>query len=159
MNKTNITDIKTFMKKLLIKEDFDSFLLKEATITTYNTFTIDGRIKEGFYSKDDFDTLEYKSFSSWAAVKPHCFNIIKGKNLPINFKITLKVNDTDTISILKESGASINIADVEGLLLNIKYENNTLDCISATSLYTFTTDKSLENHWDKVCEKQLLALF
>lgn len=155
MNKINITDIKTFMSKLLIKEDFDNYLLREATITTFNTFTIDGRIKESFYTKEDYEALEHKSFSSWAAVKPHCFNIIKGKSLPVYFKIVLKLNEESTAALIKEASTSINVADVEGLYLNIKYENNILDCITATSLYTFTTDKSLENHWDKVISKQL----
>lgn len=159
MNKINITDIKTFMSKLLIKEDFDNFLLREATITTFNTFTIDGSIKESFYTKDDFEALKYKSFSIWAAVKPHCFNIIKGKNLPVSFKIVLKLNEDATCKLIKSASTSINLAEVEGLYLNIKYENNTLDCITATSLYTFTTDKTLENHWDKEAEKFLLALF
>lgn len=159
MNKINITDIKTFMSKLLIKNDFDDYLLREASITTFNTFTIDGRIKENFFSKDDFEALTYKHFSSWSVIKPHCFNIIKGKTLPVNFKIVLKVNEERTFKILQASCAALNIADVEGLYLNIKYENNTLDCISATSLYTFTTDKSLENYWDSIAGKELLALF
>ncbi len=159
MNKVNITDIKTFMSKLLIKNDFDDYQLREATITTFNTFTIDGRIKESFYTKEDFDTLEQKNFSSWAAVKPHCFNIIKGKNLPVSFKIVLKLNEAKTTAMINAASAPVSTSEVEGLYLNIKYENNTLDCITATSLFTFTTDKSLENYWDKEAEKFLLALF
>ena len=158
MNKINITDIKNFMSKLLIKEDFDEFLLKEASITTYNTFTIDGRIKESFYSKEEYEELKNKHFTEWAAVKSYCYNIIKGKKLPVNFKIVLKMNEDMTLTLLKESGSPLNISDVEGLLLTIKYENGVLDCISATSLYTITTDKTLENHYDKVIEKRLLAL-
>ena len=68
------------------------------------------------------------------------------------------MNDEVTLNLLKESGAPLNIADVEGLYLTIKYENNLLDCISATSLYTFTMDKTLENYFDKSIEKHLLAL-
>lgn len=158
MNKINITDIKNFMTKLLIKEDFDEFLVKEATITTFNTFSIDGRIKEAFYDSEDFDSLENKNFSKWSFVKNHCFNIIKGKTLPLYFKIVLKINDKETLRLLKDSGAPIDYSQVEGLYLNIKYENNTLDCISSTSLYTFITDKSFENHYDKEIERFLLAL-
>lgn len=158
MNKITITDVKTFMSKLLIKEDFDSYLLKDATITTYNTFTIDGRIKEAYYSKEEYEELEQSTFSFWNTVKPHCFNLIKGKKLPVSFKIVLKANDSQIINLIKEANTTINISDVEGLYLNIKYENNTLECITATSLYTFTMDKSLENHWDKTIEKILLAL-
>ena len=158
MNKITINDIKTFMSKLLIKEDFDTYLLKEATITTYNTFTIDGHIKEAYYSKEEFEELNQSTFSSWATIKPHCFNLIKGKKLPVSFKIILKADDSQVIDLIKDANTSINISDVEGLYLNIKYENNTLECITAISLYTFTMDKSLENHWDKTIEKSLLAL-
>ncbi len=158
MNKIEISDIKIFMSKLLIKEDFDEFLLKEATITTYNTFSIDGRIKEAFYSSEELEAMSQKTFSQWYTIKPYCYNIIKGKKLPVSFKIVLKMNDEVTLTLLKESGAPLNIADVEGLYLTIKYENNLLDCISATSLYTFTMDKTLENHYDKSIEKFLLAL-
>ena len=40
-----ITHIKQFMNRLLAGEDFDSFLLEEASISTYNTFTIDRAAK------------------------------------------------------------------------------------------------------------------
>ena len=39
----NICDIKLFTKKLFIGETFDRFLLKEAEIVTFNTFSLDGR--------------------------------------------------------------------------------------------------------------------
>ncbi len=158
MNKINIDDTKKFMNKLLKNEDFDEFLLKEATITTFNTFFIDGRIKEAFYNKEYFDTLPDKNFSCWSDIKSHCFNIIKGKTLPINFKIVLKLNETVTRELLTASGAHTDYSDIEGLYLNIRYENNTLYCISSTSLLTFTIDKSLENHFDKEIERFLLAL-
>ena len=35
-----ITDVKDFMNKLLIGEVFDRFSLVEASVTTFNTFTI-----------------------------------------------------------------------------------------------------------------------
>lgn len=159
MNKINITDIKSFMSKLLIKDNFDNFLLKEATITTFNTFNINGQIKESFYSKEDFMELDSKTFSYWSAIKPICFNLIKGTRLPVSFKIILKANDEKLLKHMKASGCPLSTSDVEGLYLNIKYENNTLDCISSTSLYTFTTDKTLEHYWDSICEKYLLALF
>ena len=39
-----ITDIRDFTNKLFIGEVFDKFCLSEAVITTFNTFTIDGRL-------------------------------------------------------------------------------------------------------------------
>lgn len=46
-----IKEIKSFMGKLLGTECFDSFLLEEAVITTYNTFRIDGRINREFLQR------------------------------------------------------------------------------------------------------------
>ena len=43
------------MGKLLGTECFDSFLLEEAVITTYNTFRIDGRINREFYSDEEWE--------------------------------------------------------------------------------------------------------
>ena len=48
----NICDIKLFTKKLFIGETFDRFLLKEAEIVTFNTFSIDGRVHKSFYSEE-----------------------------------------------------------------------------------------------------------
>ena len=39
-----IADTKTFMQKLLLTDTFDRFLMLEATITTFNTFHIDGTL-------------------------------------------------------------------------------------------------------------------
>ncbi|CBL20025.1 hypothetical protein CK1_19950 [Ruminococcus sp. SR1/5] len=43
-----ITDIRDFTNKLFIGEVFDKFCLSEATVTTFNTFTIDGRLQKDF---------------------------------------------------------------------------------------------------------------
>ena len=37
-----ITDTRDFMKKLLTQDLFDTFLLSEASVTTFTTFSIDG---------------------------------------------------------------------------------------------------------------------
>lgn len=45
-----IADIRVFMKKLLLSETFDRFLLLEGSITTFNTFEIDGTLQKTYYS-------------------------------------------------------------------------------------------------------------
>lgn len=47
----NICDIKLFTKKLFIGETFDRFLLKEAEIVTFNTFSIDDASIKAFIPK------------------------------------------------------------------------------------------------------------
>ena len=41
-----IEDMKVFTKKLFIGETFDRFLVREASIVTFNSFTIDGRVRD-----------------------------------------------------------------------------------------------------------------
>ena len=48
-----ITNIKDFMSKLFLKDTFDSFYLVKSAITTANTFSIDGRIKKEYFTKEE----------------------------------------------------------------------------------------------------------
>ena len=52
-----VEDVRAFTSKLFVKEDFDGFLVKEITIVTFNSFTIDGHIKQGYYSEEELDQL------------------------------------------------------------------------------------------------------
>ena len=58
MKAYRIKDVKNFMGKLLGSESFDSFLLAEGTITTYNTFVIDGHMVKEFFVGDVNDDNE-----------------------------------------------------------------------------------------------------
>ena len=166
MNSINISssDIKKFMNCLLVKETFDNFLLEEATITTYNTFTIDGHIQSDFYSTEELEALPDKTLSTWGTIRPHCFNLIKGSKLPLRFKIVLKASTAYTEKLLNENSCGLSVKDVGGLYINIRYDSKrsitgeetgtaSLDCISMASLNIFSMDKTLEKAWDSVCEK------
>lgn len=37
-------------------ETFDYWLVREANIVTFNSFTIDGRIRQGYYSDEELET-------------------------------------------------------------------------------------------------------
>ncbi|CBL22500.1 hypothetical protein CK5_10030 [Blautia obeum A2-162] len=43
-----INDVKNFMNQLLIGQTFDDFSLVEASITTFCSFTIDGKLHRDF---------------------------------------------------------------------------------------------------------------
>ena len=45
--------IKESMTKLLLSDAFDNFLLIQAEIVTFNTFTIDGYLKKDFYEEEN----------------------------------------------------------------------------------------------------------
>ena len=55
-------DVKSFTTKLFVREDFDAFLVKEVNITTYNSFSIDGHVKQGYYTEEVFNLENLKAF-------------------------------------------------------------------------------------------------
>ena len=83
------------MAKFLAGDDFDAFLLEQAVISTYNTFTIDGRDNRDFYSTEEWENKELRpyEFSTWKKVRPVCFDLIKGKHTPAAFHFVLHLID------------------------------------------------------------------
>ncbi|MFA9378086.1 MAG: DUF5721 family protein [Lachnotalea sp.] len=154
-----IIDVKIFMSKLLISDTFNKFLVSEATITTSNTFTIDGHINKDFYSSEELEenNLIDQTISTWETLKPFCFELIKGKRTPLSFKIVFLLSPVNVTKLLEQSGTSLTPNDINGLFLNIKYANNSLNCITGTSLKLFTLDKSFENKWDHMMKKFFAA--
>ena len=153
-----IQDIKAFMSKLLLAQTFDNFLLVEGSITTYNTFRIDGRIHKSFFSDEEIEErgLSTREFSLWKEVKPFCLDLIKGKKTPLGFKFTFQLSKENTEKLLTSSGfTSLQPENISGLLLNVRYENGSLNVITATNLNLFTLEKSLEHAWDDMVKRFL----
>ena len=153
-----IQDIKIFMNKLLLSQTFDNFLLVEGSITTYNTFRIEGRVHKDFISVEEIEekNLENRDFSLWKEVKPFCLELIKGKKTPLGFKLTFQLSKENTAKLLASSGiTSIQPENISGLLLNIRYDNGALNVITATNLNLFTLDKTLEHAWDDMVKRFL----
>ncbi len=150
-----IEEIGAFTRKLFLEKDFDGFLLKEASIVTFNRFTIDGRLHPGFYSAEEQETMELLAYSSWSQVRPICFSLIKGKRLPESFQITLQASPKLAKAFLEESRLSLGQEEIRGLYLNIRYENSRLQCITGTSLATFTMDRTADREWDAYVESFL----
>ena len=44
-----IEDLKSFTAQLFMGETFDGWLVREANIVTFNSFTMDGHIRQGNY--------------------------------------------------------------------------------------------------------------
>lgn len=144
-----ITDVKYFMNKLLIGEVFDRFSLVEASVTTFNTFTINGKLHYDFFDTDTKAAFEENSteYSLWHDVKPYCFSIIRGRRTPLNFRIVFELSHDQTQSLLKNEQ---HIADipVQSFYLNIRYKNQSLLCTTGVSYTSFSPDKRLEHLWD-----------
>lgn len=144
-----IDDIKDFTKKLFVGDTFDIFLLREATIVTFNTFSIDGHIRQGYYTEQELEENKIEELSSWAVIKPICFSLIKGKKLPGSFQITLQLSPDQAEKFLIHSQVGLTVNQVNGICMNIRYEDNVLYCISGISLNIFTLDKSIDIEWDE----------
>ena len=147
-----ILEIKDFMNKLLINETFDSFELIEASITTFNIFSINGKLQRDFFDTDARDILDQKgvNYSLWKEIKPYCYSIIRGKRTPLNFKVILRLPTQQMRSALSQIDHGISPDLVDGLFLNLQYKNKELLCTTGVSTHTFLLDKSLEHNWDSM---------
>lgn len=158
MTALQIQDIKHFMNQLLLSPAFDSFLLVEGTITTYNTFHINGRLHKSFFTEEELEASQRndREFSLWKELRPVCLDLIKGKKTPLGFQFTFQLSKKNTQKLLVSSGiTSILPENISGLLLNVRFEHGALQIVTATSLNLFTLEKSLEHAWDDLVKRFL----
>ena len=150
MRAFQIQDVKSFMSHLLLSHTFDRFLVPEASITTFNTFLIDGHIQKDYYSFDEADKEERDAqiYSRWEQLRPFCLSLIKGKKTPLGMKIVFQLSPENLEKILRSNHLSLSANDINGLFLNLKYDGKQLLATTGTSLGIFTMDKTLEQIWD-----------
>lgn len=152
-----ITNVKQFMGKLLASESFDSFLLEEASISTYNTFLIDGHQNKDFYTNEEWGDKEIRpfDFTTWKQIRPICYSLIKGTKTPSAFKFILHLIPDYVASILKSEDTSVTPQQVKALVLTIKYDGTALTLITGTAFHTFIMDKSVDILWDNAMKQFL----
>ena len=138
------------MGRLLGTDTFAPFLLAEAVITTYNTFVIDGHMVKEFFTGDIHDdgVLPPYEFSQWTDMRNLCFDLIKGKRTPVNFKLTLNLKPELVSEILASGDTLVTLSGLKAFVLNIKYDGNDLTCVTATAFHTFIPDKMPDQIWD-----------
>lgn len=153
-----IEAVKPFMNKLLLQPSFDSFLLVEAAVTTCCTFHIDGHLKPDYYTREEQESLNLagRRFSRWQELRPFCLELIKGKRTPLSFRFTFQLSPENTEKLLFQTESPFSPKDVNGLILNVRYDTAGLFLTTAASLNLFTMDKSLEHSWDHMVQKFLL---
>lgn len=152
-----ITNVKQFMGKLLASEAFDSFLLEEASISTYNTFIIDGHQNRDFYTSEEWDDKEIRpfDFTTWKQIRPICYSLIKGTKTPSAFKFILHLMPDYLASILKDQDTTVTPQQIKALVLTVKYDGTTLTLITGTAFHTFIMDKSVDALWDNAVKSFL----
>ena len=151
MKSFSIEDIKTFVNDLLVNERYDSFYLFEARIKTGLDYYIRGKINKEFFDYDIKDSLE--EYELWGNVKETVFSLMKGKRLPVSFKIILMFNNENVERLIEMNNLPVAPTDITGLFYNINYEDEKLSVTTGTSLKVFTLDKTLDNLWDDTVGK------
>lgn len=150
MTTLQILSIKNFMNHILSQTTFDTFLLEEAIIKTYNTFVIDGHIQKDFYSLEELSdsNLCPYDFSQWKDIKKICFDLLKGKRLPISFKIVLHLLPDTMQSLLNGAVLPYEPSLVSAFVLNIQYDKGRLTVTTGISYRSFVLDKQADSIWD-----------
>lgn len=152
-----LTDVKIFMNKLLRSEIFDHFLMQEAVITSACTYTINGQITKGFYTEEELEELQLEGcrFLPFSMVRGNCFDLIKGKKTPSAFRFVFLLSPSNMEKTIAAVGSSYKASDVTGMYINLKYQNQLLSLTTGIAYNIFSTDKTLENEWDKMVMKFL----
>ncbi len=141
-------DLKDITSHIFLKDTFDSFLLYEAEFVTGTMISIDGTLQKEFFDNDELEQLHDTDYISWQKIKPLCFSVIKGKKLPLSFKITFKMPSEIMERFTAQNHSALSNAGLTGLLINLKYDNNRLTAVTAASISNFTLDRSYEKAWD-----------
>ena len=92
--------------------------------------------------------MESTTYSSWESIKPHVYNVIRGKKLPLSFKIVLVLSQQSILDMLEKNHLTIPVSDVANLTLNIYYDGMSIQLTSMATQNVFTMDKTLEHVWD-----------
>lgn len=143
-----ITETRNFVKKLLMDNTFDRFLAMEAFVKSGITYSFDGRVNKDFYDKEELELMASTSYASWESIKPHVYNVIRGKKLPLSFKIVLVLSQPDIMDMLEKNHLTIPVSDVANLTLNVYYDGMSIQLTSMATQNIFTMDKTLEHVWD-----------
>ncbi len=151
-----ITHTKHFMQRLLTTDLFDHFLLIDAVVKTNVSYTISGKLEKDYYPGDSLELqgLQDALYLPFSKLRSVFLQLIKGPHTPLSFRLTLALSPENQANTLKRSYSGFSNDDVEGMYLNISFQNNTLICSSAISYRTFTINKQLDQEW-----RNFLSLF
>lgn len=145
-----IKNTKEFMQKFLMTEAFAGFLLMEARVDTFVSYTIDGRVRREFYAGEEREEQEKCEFAPWESLRPQVMQMVKGKRTPLLMKLVLVYDPGRAAGLLDgEEDAAGSRNFVKYLLCTIKYENGVLTLTGGISYQDFTMDKGPEKCWNQ----------
>ncbi|MBR1866842.1 MAG: hypothetical protein IJ801_10120 [Lachnospiraceae bacterium] len=156
MQTIEILDIKPFMQLLLQTDELDAYELVSAQLRTDMFYTLDGHIQPEFFSPQEKDELQLTDlvYLPWQFAKERMFALIRGKKTPSLLRIILKSNNRHIHSLLCATHSSLQPQDIDGMFLNILFQDKHLHITCGISYHIFTQDKTLEDEFTQ----QTLAL-
>lgn len=141
-----IEDIKSFVNKLLKEEAFGNLLLYEAEVKNAGFFTMSGKLNKEFF--DSEEELDGRTYMRWSEVSHIFYQTIRGKRLPVSFKIVLMPDDKTVEELIERSGIAVSPDEIAALFLNVFYDRGDLTVTTGTSMKIFTLDKQLDYAWE-----------
>ena len=146
----NILSQKDFTKKLFLEEVFDDFEVSKVDIITGQTFSIDGQLQLEYFDEKEQEELKRASrhYCLWKNLRPICFSLIRGKKLPLSFRICFVLSKAQLDQEPFTSLSSIT-TDQMGYVLNVSYTAEGLRLTNGTWNKAFSLDKEPERLWDK----------
>ncbi len=133
-----VNDTKSFMALLLKGETFDAFLFRQGELTTFATFSIEGKRNIDFYSSEELEQ-GLSRFVRWEEMRPFVFQAVKGSKLPKSIKLVFSLSEEKTT----------NLPNTKAAFLNILFKDHTILCTTAISQANFSLDKSAERLWEE----------
>lgn len=159
MRSIEIENLKKFTSALFAHDNFDGYLVTEASFSTITNITIDGHINQEYMGEAELALPENKEkVVYWKKLRPLCYEIIKGQKVPLRFKIVFMMPSDVVLKFLDDAGLDFEPVEVNGLFLNLLFQDGKLTCTTGTSMKAFTIDKSLEIAWDDQVERLMKSL-
>ncbi|HHU71278.1 MAG TPA: hypothetical protein GXZ21_04480 [Clostridiales bacterium] len=143
-----IPEVKIFMAKLLTQEVFDTFIVKDMELVTFTSFKMNGSFHKGFFTEEELDERVEKHATLWSDIRSIAFAMIRGNKTPLSLKIVFQLPRNLTEKLMERLTGQMNVEDIGGLYMNVRFEKDVLHIITGTAIKTFTLDKTLEQEWD-----------
>ncbi|GHU53451.1 hypothetical protein AGMMS49975_11550 [Clostridia bacterium] len=87
-------EIKEFMSKLLVREVFDDFEVREIICKTFIRIDICGMLSDEYAD-------ENRHYATWREMKPHIVRFIKGRGKPSYLKIVFSRDEFTRLKVIK----------------------------------------------------------
>lgn len=149
MQSAEILDVKQFMQVLFKSTNFDAYEMVSAALRTDMDYSIDGRWNHSFFDETEIEeqALTTYTYLPWRLAKNKVFDLIKGKKTPTTMKFVFKLDITSMNKLLADTSSAYSVNDIDGIYLNILFQEHKLILTSSASFKMFTLDKSLEQEY------------